>query len=344
MLRPLPRLTVTTWPGIYGRAQANAMFHPYEEARRVDVRIAEYDGGLGHVRYEVASHRYDWDVVDFELADAIKACRDGLLAPINLSTLPEGENGTSAARDFVRNALGPCWVGSVVYAQVIAYSPKQFRGTPPRSSNDFFDLAHYPGPRAIRRASAKFNLELALLADGVTPDDLYPTLSRPAGVKRALAKLTTIRPSLIWWSRPEEPLQMLADGRASMVTALNGNVFDAQTHGRSVDVIWDNDLYELDVFGIPNGDPKTDRALDFIKFATGTQSLARVASWVPYGPSRRSAQNLTVRNPDLGVAMAPYLPTTPQHFATAFAIDDEWWAAHGAEIAPVWNAWLDQSD
>ena len=38
--------------------------------------------------------------------------------------------------------------------------------------------------------------------------------------------------------------------------------------------------------------------------------------------------------------MTPYLPTTPSHFATAFAIDDEWWALHGADIEPRWQVWL----
>jgi putative spermidine/putrescine transport system substrate-binding protein len=340
MMAPLPRLTVTTWPGTYGRAQANALFHPYGEARRVDVRIAEYDGGLEHVREEVAARRYDWDVVDFELADAVTACREGILASIDSSALSTRAAGASASVDFVRNALGPCWAGSVVYAHVLAYAPKRFQGAPPRSARDFFDLARFPGPRAIRRTSAKYNLELALLADGVKRDRLYATLSTQAGIARALAKLSTIRRSLIWWTRAEEPLQMLADGRASMVTALNGNIFESQTRGQTVGVIWDNELYELDVFGIPKGDPKTDRALDFIRFATEKESLARVASWVPYGPARRSAQPLVGRNPDLGIPMAPYLPTTPQHFETAIAIDDDWWATHEAEIYPTWQTWL----
>src|ERR1700684_3482407 len=77
LTRPLPILTVTTWPGTYGRAQANAMFHPFGEEDHVDVHVANYDGGLDHVRAEAASKKYDWDVVDFELVDAEKACQEG---------------------------------------------------------------------------------------------------------------------------------------------------------------------------------------------------------------------------------------------------------------------------
>jgi putative spermidine/putrescine transport system substrate-binding protein len=133
---------------------------------------------------------------------------------------------------------------------------------------------------------------------------------------------------------------MLSDGRAAFVTALNGDVYDAVQHGRDLGVIWDRQLYELDVFGVPRGSPRKDRAMDFVRFATDSQRLAGVANWVPYGPARRSSLAYVGRNPELGIAMAPYLPTTKDHFATAFAVDDAWWQRHGPDIDPLWQSWL----
>jgi putative spermidine/putrescine transport system substrate-binding protein len=132
----------------------------------------------------------------------------------------------------------------------------------------------------------------------------------------------------------------LSDGRAAMATALNGDIYDAAQHHHDLRVIWDRQLYELDVFGVPKGNPHKEAALDFVRFATAADHLAAVASWVPYGPARRSALPLVGRNPELGIDMTPYLPTTPAHFATAFAVDDEWWQLHGADIAPRWQVWL----
>jgi putative spermidine/putrescine transport system substrate-binding protein len=135
---------------------------------------------------------------------------------------------------------------------------------------------------------------------------------------------------------------MLQDGRAAFATVLNGDVYDAAIHHRALGAIWDRQLYELDVFGIPKGDPKRDMAMDFVRFATSAPSLEAVAGWVPYGPARRSAVALIGNNPELGIAMRPYSTTAPENFATAFAIDDAWWQAHGAEIAPRWQAWRDR--
>jgi putative spermidine/putrescine transport system substrate-binding protein len=339
LTRPLPILTVATWSGPYSRAQANAMFRTYGDARRYDVRIALYDGGLGELRQMVGSHRYEWDVMDFELPDAIAACRAGLLARIDPASLPPGADGRPAAQDFVKSAIGPCWLGSVVYSEVIAYAPRRFAADPPRIAADFFDLKRFPGPRALRRG-AKFNLELALLADGIKPADVYDALLTPAGIDRALAKLDTLKGALVWWDSSADAVTMLNDGRAAMATALNGDIYDAAQHHQSVNVIWDRQLYELDVFGVPRGNPHTETAFDFIRFATGSEPLARVASWVPYGPARRSALPRVARNPELGIDMLPYLPTTPAHFATAFAVDDGWWQLHGAAIEPRWQAWL----
>lgn len=338
--RPLPTLTVATWSGPYSRAQANALFRPFGDAEHIDVRIALYDGGLGELRQMLASGHYEWDVMDFELPDAIEACRLGYLETIDTAALPAGTDGTVAARDFVQNALGACWVGSVVYSQVIAYSPRRFGEARPQTISDFFDLARFPGPRALRRSGAKFNLELGLLADGVNPVDVYRLLSTPQGVRRALAKLSSIRRSLIWWDSSADAVAMLSDGRAAFATALNGDIYNADQHGNGVGVIWDRQLYELDVFGVPRGGPKVRQAMDFVRFATGSARLAGVANWVPYGPARRSSLAFVGKNPELGIAMAPYLPTAKDRFASAFAVDDAWWRVHGPDIDPLWRSWL----
>jgi putative spermidine/putrescine transport system substrate-binding protein len=341
--RPLPVLTVATWAGPYARAQANALFRPYGEAKRVDVRLAEYDGGTSELRQQVASHHYDWDVIDLELDDAVSACAQGLLEPIDAASLPKGADGASAPSDFVKGAIGPCFVGSVVYSQVIVWSKARFGTARPQTLADFFDTKRFPGPRALRRSSAKFNLELALLADGVPAGKVYETLSTPEGVSRALAKLSSIRKDIVWLTSTAHVTEKVVDGSIAFAAALNGDAYDALMRDQPLGVIWDRQLYEFDAFGVPKGDPKKDMAMDFVRFATGSEPLAREADWVPYGPARRSALAFVGKNPEFGTKMTPFLPTAPENFATAFAIDDSWWRRHADAIAPRWDAWLGEA-
>jgi len=332
--RPAPILTVMTWPGAYGRAQASAQMHPYAAEKNVDVRLAVWDGDLADVRGMVEKRQFKADVIDFELPAAVKACQQNLLEKIDPAILPPGADGSPASRDFVPGAIGPCWVGGMVYSQVMIFSPKLKRT--PTTLADFFDRKNFPGRRALSRAGAKFNLEMALLADGVVPGDVYKTLETPEGLDRAFAKLTALKP--IWAHDSTDALGWVKNGQAVMATALNGDVQAQKDFAPGM--IWDHQLYELDVFAIPAGNPNKKRALDFIAYATGSEALAGVASWVGYGPARHSAIALVKKNPELGTPMRPLLPTAPENFRHAFAIDDGWWLAHGAAIAPRWQEFV----
>ena len=140
--RPAPVLTVMTWPGAYGRAQASAQMRPYGAEKNVDVRPALWDGDLAEVAAMVEKRQFKADVIDFELPVAVDACRQGLLEKIDPVLLPPGADKSPAARDFVPGAIGPCWVGGMVYSQVMVFRPKLKRA--PATLADFFDTKNFP--------------------------------------------------------------------------------------------------------------------------------------------------------------------------------------------------------
>ncbi len=317
---PRPELTVTTWSGLYGRAQEAAQMAPFQAGHRVGVHIAEWDGTLKDIK---------GDVVDFELPRVVEACQRGLLEKIDAASLPAGDDGTPARKDFVPGAIGPCWVGNNVYSQVIVAG--NFAGAAPTHLADFFDREKFPGKRALKRGSGKYNLELALLADGVSPRDVYTLLSSQTGLRQAFAKLDSLGPDLVWYDRSSEALDMIKSGQAAFATALNQDAAGAPH------VIWDHQLYEFDAFAIPAGDAQKDLAMDYIRFATGSKPLAGVAEWQPFGPARRSSWALVGKNPDVGTDFRPLLPTA--HWDTAFAVDEDWWRAHGAAAEAAWRNW-----
>lgn len=334
--RPAPILTVMTWPGAYGRAQNSAQMRPYGAEKDVDVRLSLWEGEMAQVREMAKTRQYKADVIDFELPAAVQACQQGLLEKIDPAFLPPGADGTPAARDFVTGAIGPCWVGSMVYSQVMIFSPS-LKQTP-QSLADFFDTKKFRGRRALNRVSAKFNLEMALLADGAVPSEIYEILSLPEGLDRAFAKLKALHP--IWAHDSADALRWVKNGQAIMATALNGDVRNEKDF--TPGVIWDHQLYEMDVFAIPAGNPNKERALDFIAFATRSDALAGVANWVGYGPARHSAIALVKTNPELGTEMRPLLPTTPENFRHAFAVDNAWWLSHGPAVASRWREFVSQ--
>ncbi|OJT98884.1 MAG: hypothetical protein BGN82_04785 [Alphaproteobacteria bacterium 65-7] len=332
--RPPPVLSVTTWDSPYGRAQAAAQIRAFGARQGVDVRINRWNGDLKALEAAVMARRYTADVLDVTLTGAARACQDGLLEKLDTASLPDGADGTPAARDFVPGALGPCWVGSVVQSQVMVYAPGLKRV--PATLADFFDTRAFPGRRALSRATPRFTLEMALLADGVKPADIYRTLETPEGLERAFAKLASVRP--IWSIDTVGAMRWVTNGQAVMTAALNTEVTDNPEF--PLGIVWDHQVYVLNVFAIPFANPNKALAMDFIRFATASGPLGAVASRVPLGPARRSALSFVDDNPDTHRPMRPILPTAPENFRHAFALDALWWQAHEADILPRWQAFV----
>jgi putative spermidine/putrescine transport system substrate-binding protein len=335
-------LVVVSWGGAYTKSQIEAYHKPFAAKTGAKVNSIDYNGGIAEIKAQVEAKNITWDVVDMELADAQRACDEGLLETIDAGTLPAAPDGTSALQDFIPNGVTKCAVTSIVFSHIIAYDDTKFETKKPTKLADFFDVKNFPGKRGMRKTSPKINLELALRADGVPGDQVYQTLSSKAGVDRALKKLDTIKKDVIWWEAGAQPPQLLADGQVTMTTAYNGRIFDAQVgEGKPFVIIWDGQLQELDVFSVVKGTKNLDAAMQFVAFATDTQRLANQAQWIAYGPARKSSLPLVGTyhsKPD--VDMKAHMPNAPENSSNAIQIDHLWWADHQEELNQRWSAWL----
>ncbi|NWH08617.1 MAG: ABC transporter substrate-binding protein [Alphaproteobacteria bacterium] len=345
--QPKPSITVVSWGGAYLTSQIEAYHKPYMATHEAIITSESYSGGIALVKAQVESGAVTWDVVDFEVADAIRACDEGLLETIDLESLPPGADGKPATEDFLKGSLDPCYVATIVFSHIIAYDKSKFPTDPPTTAAAFFDLATYPGKRGLRRQNPKSTLELALYADGV-PANLVPeVLKTPEGLDRAFAKLDTIKQDVVWWQEGAQPVQLLASGQVVMTTAYNGRIFDAVVgEGKPFATIWDGQRFDLDVWGIVKGTKNKALALDFLKFSTDTQRLADQARYIAYAPARASSIKI-IEEPGFthaikGVRMLEYMPTAPQNAFNSITTDHRWWADHQEEVEARWNAWLAQ--
>ena len=333
-------LTIVSWGGAYTPSQIKAYHVPYTEKTGIKINSEDYNGGLAEVQAQVEANNVTWDLVDVELSDAIKGCDEGILERIDKSILPPAPDGTPAVDDFLAGTLTECAVASIVWSTIIAYDKTKFPGAKPATLNDFFNVADFPGKRALRNVP-RVNLEWALMADGVAPGDVYAVLGTEAGVDRAFAKLDTIRDSLIWWESGAQPPQMLADGEVVMASAYNGRIFNAQNlEKKPFVIIWDGQIWDLDLWVIPKGSKNLKNALDFIAYSTDTQRNADQAKYISYGPVRKSSGKLVSTHAETGIDMKPHMPTAAANFKTALQNDFEFWADNNDELNERFNAWL----
>ena len=331
---PHKDLTIVSWGGSYTRSQMLAYVKPYRRRIGEWVSMETYNGGLDEIREQVETENVVWDVVDFELSDLIRGCREGLLEKIDHGTLAAGSDGTPAAQDFIPGALTDCGVGQMVWATVVAYDGGKFRGDRPAGLADFFDVKKFPGKRGLRR-DPRVAMEWALMADGVAPAEVYATLETEEGQARAFGVLDRIRTQIVWWQSGSEPVRLLDSGAVAMTSVWNGRMYRPMVEeGKDYAIVWDGQIWDIDSWGIPKGADNLARAMDFIRFATSSEPLAEQTKHITYGPARVSAMALV----DDGTKAM--LPTAEANMANALQMDAAWWATHLAELSARMEQWL----
>jgi len=334
------QLTVVTWGGAYGRASAKAWFEPYSAATGTVVEVEDYNGGLAQIRAQVDIGAVHWDVVDMDLADAVRGCDEGLLEVVDRGLLAPASDGTPAEDDFVPETLTECGVGTSFWSTIYAYNRNSFPGDKPSTMADFFDLEKFPGRRGMQRAPQP-NLEIALIGDGVPIDQVYAVLDTPEGVDRAFRKLDEIKDEVIWWEAGAQPPQMLADGEVVMTTAWNGRIFNAQVlENQPFEIVWDGQVLGMGQIVIVAGTENLEAAQDFVSFISTPENLAAISKYISYGPTRYSAMPLVDRHLETGIDMRPHMPTYPENMARALRDDFRWWSDHRDELNERFSAWL----
>ena len=337
-------LSVATWGGAYEQSQEIAYFEPFAKETGTSIATQIYDGSLAKIKAMIGGDSSPVDVVDLSSSALGALCSDGLLETIEASSLGAAPSGESAEQDFFTGGLSSCGVASVAWSTAIAFDRQAFPKAQPGQIADLLDLKRFPGKRALPN-SPRYTLELALLADGVDPANVYTELATPEGVDRAFKALDKIKNDTFWWDNAQEPISWLLEKKAVMAAGYSGRIFRAAVgDSKRFGVIWDGQVYDLDVWAIPKGAKNKDGAKRFIVFASAPARLAAQAELIAYGPMRKSALQLVGKNPVINVEMKDFLPTSPDNFKKALRFDETWWSAHGEELTKRFQEWRGPGD
>ena len=310
-------MVFTSWGGTTQEAQKKAWVEPFEKQSGVTVKL---DGptDYGKLKAMVDSGNVDWDVVDVEGDFAVAAAKQGLLEPLDFSVIDKSR--------LDPRFTGANYVGSFYYSFVIGFNKDALNGKEPKSWADLFDEKAFPGKRTFYKWSAPGVLEIALLADGVPAEKLYPL-----DLDRAFKKLDTIKSDIVWWSGGAQSQQLLASGEAAVGALWNGRIFAVQKDEPSVGLSWNQNLTAADYLVVPKGAKNKAEAMKFLAEATAPKPQAEFAGLTNYAPiDTASAQMMTP-------VQAAQLPD--QHKDGQINLDMNYWAAHRDEIAKRWYDW-----
>lgn len=313
--------------GILQDAERAAYFEPFAKARGLDIAEDSYSGQMAKIRAMVDSGTVTWDVVQMEQDSVVAGCDEGLFVPIDWSRIGDPD-------DFVPSAYLECGVGAFVWAMVPSFDTDRLPEGP-ETWADFWDTATWPGKRGFR-ATAKMTLEIALLADGVAPDEVYAVLATREGQDRAFAKLDEIKDDILWWTSGAESVERIVAGDVAMSATFNGRVTGANQDGAHLAQLWDGQVYGTDYWVIVSGTEHEELAQDFVHFASQPENQAEFPKHVTYGVTNKAAIDM------IPAELAALLPTKAENMANSVALSTEFWSDNGESLEARFANWRSQ--
>lgn len=314
-------LVVVSWGGALQDAQRKSIFKPFEE--KYGVKIVEVSPtDYGKLKAMIRNNKVEWDVVDADSDFAVRGGKQGLLEPLDFSVIDKTNLTPSLNTKYS--------VGAEIYTYSISYSTKKYHtGSEPKTWTDFWNTSKFPGRRSVWKWPVG-TLEIALLADGVNPKDLYPL-----DVDRAFKSLDKIKKNVnVWWTTGAQPAQLLSDDEVDLAAAWSGRILAVKEQGATVDVNFNQSLLLGDSWVVPKGAPHKDLAMKFIAFATSPERQAAFVKLYPYGSVNSKAYDL------LNDSEKQKLCNSPDKLKNEVIVNENWWGDNFDKVNDRFQKWL----
>lgn len=307
--------------GSYGNAIQENYFAPFEKECGVKVVHSTGSRNFAQMQQFVASGNVPWDIgatiSDQEYPLGVK---EGIF-----HKLPEGF-WDGIKDEMIEGSISEYGAWASPYSDLLVYST--VGGPAMESWADFWDTEKFPGPRMLQ--NGPMSLVIALLADGVAPDKVYPL-----DLDRAFAKLDKLRPDIrAFWTSADQPVQGTATGEFVAGSTWNGRAITAIKEGKPVDISWNGALLHSSWTFILKGAKNERNAEALLYYMQKADRQAALANAIGYSGGNKKVAEMVAKK------VLDTLPTAPDHVAVASVIDGAWWADNIGEVQKRWDAWV----
>lgn len=312
-------LVFVDWGGTNTDARIEAIVEPFKEETGINVTVVT-PSDYAKLISMVENNTTEWDVMNCDAYWGVYAGEKGYLEPMDYDII-KTKIDEEVQLDYV--------MGAEIYTSVIAWNSNKYdEKTAPQTWADFFDTKKYPGKRAVWKYPVTV-LEAALLADGVSMDELYPL-----DLDRAFKKLDTIKDDIIWWSKGAEPSQMLANGEADFALAWSGRIATAQDEGSPIDMTYNGGIMISAGWVVPKNAPNRENAMKFIEYASQANQQYEFSKRIPYGSTNPDAVKMMDDN------LKEELGQSEEQLKNEIYLNNEYWAEHLTEVEERFNSWI----
>ncbi|CAO3356460.1 ABC transporter substrate-binding protein [Azospirillum melinis] len=313
-------LYVNTWGGTWEKAAVKHLFEPFTKETGVEIRTVS-PVSFAKLAAQVRTGVYEFDVTTLGGGDIVRANAAKIIDAVAGSPL--------AATGLWKDAVFENGIASHAFSTVIAYRTDRFPKGGPQTWADFWNRQEFPGTRCLQRYCARI-LPLALLADGVPQDKLYPL-----DTERAFHALERIKPDLrVWWTQGQQSQQLLRDGEVDMIGIWHSRALELIDQGHPVGISWKQAEIDRAYWVVSKDSPRREIAWKFIQSAVQPERLAGFCREALYGPLNPDAFGFIPKEE------ADRMPTGPRNYPLAFEQNVKDFGGNLQKVTQRFEQWL----
>ncbi|MGF6770132.1 putative spermidine/putrescine transport system substrate-binding protein [Paraburkholderia sp. GAS199] len=310
-------ISVTCWGGAYEAAVRAAFADPFTKETGIAVNLVN-SADLARMKVQVDSKNVSWDVFDSIGPQIVAGSRQGMWEKLDPAIVKT---------DGLVTKTGVDYVGTYSYAGGIGFDPKRNGGKHPSTYAEFWDVKAFPGRRGLRPRVSE-NLEMALLADGVAPDKLYPL-----DIERAFKAMDRIKPAVRKWiETTPETVTLIANNELDFTYTYLSRVLPAQRAGTSIQMSMKQTLNSFEYLAVPKYGKNTKAAMQYVAFCLRPDRQAAFCEMVEFAPNAAQAMSL--------VSAAAKSRMPDMHDANSIIINDAWWGDHYDALQNRFTTWM----
>src|SRR5271165_3919786 len=318
------QLNVAAYGGVINDYLTRDFGEPFTARTGIKVNFGS-NASMALAKLQVAAGApSQWDITELTGSEYVEAIKQNLILPLDYSII----DGSKLVPGY-KESHG---VKFSSYMFAMAWDQKKIPDDKaPKTWAEFWDTTKYPGKRSIdANLTDGSALEVALLADGVPVDKLYPL-----DVERGLKSFEKLgRGNIIWYNANQEPVQQLTSGAVPLATVFHGRILLANKGGAQLgftpaySAVSGNYLTVIRTTGQPK------EAFELINFIlTDPQAGANYMKDTNYSVPDAASFAL------LPKSVQDILPTSPAVRDKVFFKNDAWWAANLGPTIQRFKEW-----
>ena len=305
-------ITVSSWGGSFQEAERKAFFEPAAATLGITIK-EDTTNGIADVRAQVMANAVKWDITEQGSNTCAQLKSEGHIEPLDYSVI----NTDGLAPGVVDSH----WIGIIYYSTIIAWNTEKYGKDGPKTWAEFWDVDKFPGVRSMYY-KPYYNLEAAMIADGVPFDQVYKLLKTPAGQDRAFAKLEALRPHVgVWWKSGAQSMQLIKDGEVDLISIWNGRIKGAIDDGAKADFTFNQGIFDFDCLMVPKGAPNKELAMKAINEFIKPENQANLPKYIAYGPVNQKAFETGQISPEDAMA----INSAPHNAKVQLVLDPNFW-------------------